>query len=122
MFKKFLYQTLGLLFVILAIVGVFLPLLPTTPFLLVSAACFAKSSPKLYQALISNPIFGPLIVNWRENRSIPRKAKVIALISMIGMSVLSLMFLEAVYLKVLLICLMFFPMVYVARLPTTLNE
>jgi uncharacterized membrane protein YbaN (DUF454 family) len=68
----------GLLCVGLAALGVFLPLLPTTPFLLVAAACFARSSPRFYRALLDNKVFGPLIRDWREHGAIPLRAKVLA--------------------------------------------
>lgn len=70
---------LGTLFVIIGIVGVFLPLLPTTPFMLLAAACYAKSSSRFYNWIMNNKVFGPIIREWREHRSIPRKAKFIAM-------------------------------------------
>jgi hypothetical protein len=60
--------------------GIFLPLLPTTPFLLLAAACFIRSSDRLYQWLIHNRWFGSYIRNYREHRALPLRAKVIALI------------------------------------------
>lgn len=63
----------------LAALGVFLPLLPTTPFLLVAAACFARSSPRFYRALLGNRVFGPLIRDWREHRAVPLRAKILAI-------------------------------------------
>ncbi len=64
----------------LAALGVLLPVLPTTPFLLIAAACFARSSPRFYDWLLANRIFGPLIRDWREHRSIPLRAKVLAVV------------------------------------------
>lgn len=69
----------GFLCVGLAALGVFLPLLPTTPFLLVAVACFARSSPRFYRALLDNRIFGPLIRDWREHHAVPRRAKLMAI-------------------------------------------
>lgn len=114
-----LLKTIGLVFVVLAIIGVFLPLLPTTPFLLVASACFAKSSPALYQKLNNNKVFGPLIKNWNETRSIPKKGKVIALLSMMLAMCYSLWVLELWYLKVLVVVFILFPFVFVSRLPLT---
>jgi hypothetical protein len=64
----------------LAAVGVVTPVLPTTPFLLVAAACFARASPRFYNRLLSQPTFGPLIRDWREHRAIPRRARALALV------------------------------------------
>lgn len=69
----------GFVFVGLATIGIVLPLLPTTPFLLLAAACFARSSHRFYQVLLGNRIFGPLIRDWREHRAIPLRAKVLAI-------------------------------------------
>lgn len=66
---------LGTVFVVIGIVGIFLPLLPTTPFMLLAAACYAKSSSRFYNWIMNNKVFGPIIREWREYRSIPRKAK-----------------------------------------------
>lgn len=68
----------GILSVGLGVIGIFLPVLPTTPFLLLSAACFARSSPRLHHWLLSHPWFGSSIKNYREFRAISMKAKIIA--------------------------------------------
>lgn len=62
----------------------FLPLLPTTPLVLVAAACFARSSPKWHQWLLDNRSFGPMIRRWEEQRCVSRRVKAIALLSMFG--------------------------------------
>lgn len=66
----------GTLSLILGIIGIFLPLLPTTPFLLLSAACYAKSSKRFYDKLLGNRILGTYIKNYRVNKSLPLKIKV----------------------------------------------
>jgi uncharacterized membrane protein YbaN (DUF454 family) len=65
---------------ILAVIGVFLPVLPTTPFLLVTAACYARSSTRLYEWLLGQPSLGPIIVEWRRSRSLPPGVKERALV------------------------------------------
>ena len=65
----------GLACTLLATAGAFLPVLPTTPFLLLAAACFARSSPKLHQRLLDNRVFGPYLVQWQHDRTVPRKGK-----------------------------------------------
>lgn len=66
----------------LALAGVFLPLLPTTPFLLLAAWAFARSSPRLDAWLRTHPRLGPPLAAWEDRRAIPRKAKAIAGVSL----------------------------------------
>lgn len=70
---------LGLLCLALGFVGIFLPVLPTTPFLILAAACFARSSRRLESWLLEHPRFGPVLRDWRQRGAIPRKAKLMAL-------------------------------------------
>ena len=79
-----IYLLLGLGFTALGVVGAFLPLLPTTVFLILAAACFAKSSPRMEAWILDHKDFGPLVRAWRENGAIPRKAKVLACAGMAG--------------------------------------
>jgi uncharacterized membrane protein YbaN (DUF454 family) len=72
---------IGWLSVALAIVGMALPLLPTVPFLLLAAACFARSSRRFHDWLTDHPKLGPPIANWRESRAISRPAKRLAMLS-----------------------------------------
>lgn len=78
-----LLLVLGFACVGLATLGVFLPLLPTTPFLLLAAGCFAKSSHRFYRALLGNRVFGPLIRDWRAHRAIPFRAKLLAIAAIV---------------------------------------
>jgi len=71
--------TLGSIALLLGIIGIFLPGLPTTPFVLVAAACYARASESFYRRLIDNPTVGPLIVEWRRHHSIPFRIKVVAI-------------------------------------------
>jgi uncharacterized membrane protein YbaN (DUF454 family) len=78
-FVRAVLIAVGALSVVLGLVGIVVPVLPTTPFLLVAAACFARASPSLYRRLVASPTFGPLIVEWRRHRSIPWRAKLTAI-------------------------------------------
>lgn len=114
-----LLKIAGIFFVGLAMLGVILPILPTTPFLLVAAACFAKSSPRLHQMLLDNRVFGPLIYHWEQSRSIPKKGKVIALTSIIIATSISCYTLNSIGLKLLVIGLVIWPFVFLWRLPVS---
>ncbi len=69
----------GTFFVGLGIFGIFLPLLPTTPFLLLAAACYARSSKRFYNWLLNNKWFGNYIKNYRERKGIPLKIKILSI-------------------------------------------
>ncbi len=77
--KKMLFISIGTVSVSLGIIGVFVPLLPTTPFLLLAAACYIRSSQRLYTWLITNKYFGKFIVNYREQKGIPLSVKITSL-------------------------------------------
>lgn len=81
---KALYISIGTLSLFLGILGIFLPLLPTTPFLLLTAALYFKSSPRLYAWLLNQKHLGPYIRNFRENKAIPLRAKIISVSLMWG--------------------------------------
>jgi uncharacterized membrane protein YbaN (DUF454 family) len=90
--KRLLWLTLGLVCLCLGIIGAFLPLLPTTSFLLVAAFSFARSSPRLHKWLMEHKVFGRLIEDWQIHRAISLKAKIVSLVSMIFIVGLSTFF------------------------------
>ena len=109
----------GLLAVALGIIGVFLPILPTTPFLLLAAACFARSSPRFYSMLLNHPVFGPPIRQWRNERTIPKKVKILAisLLSItLGSTIIFVVPLMAV--KLLLTVIGLVVIIFLLRIPT----
>lgn len=76
--RRAIYVCLGFLMLALGIIGAFLPVMPTTVFIILAAWFFARSSPKFEARLLADPRFGPMIVKWRERGAIPRKAKLYA--------------------------------------------
>lgn len=82
MIARWLWLLLGFMSTGLGIAGAVLPLLPATPFLLVAAFAFARSSPRFHGWLIGHPSLGPLILDWQQHRCIGRRAKAAALIAM----------------------------------------
>ena len=75
----------GSVSLVLGIIGILLPGLPTTPFILLAAACYAKASPRLHQWLLKHRWFGPMLRDWESDRSLTRRTKTIAVASMLIM-------------------------------------
>ena len=76
--QRVLWGLAGLLALVAGVIGIFLPLLPTTPFVLLSGFCFSRSSSRCERWLLSHPRFGPMIRDWRSSRAIPLRAKQLA--------------------------------------------
>ncbi len=89
--KRLTLIVIGLISLVIGAIGIFVPLLPTTPFVLVSAIAFANSSDRLHQWLLNHDVFGPLIVNWREHGAISRRTKIVSVMSMAAIVVISLL-------------------------------
>lgn len=87
---RIFWVVLGISCVALAMIGVVLPLLPTVPFLLLAAFCFARSSERLHDWLLSHPVFGPMILDWNTNGAIRPAAKKAATLSIAAVFGLSL--------------------------------
>lgn len=73
--SQIIWNILGVGCLLIGAVGIFLPVLPTTPFVLLASACLLRGSPKLHAKLLLHPTFGPIIKNWHENRSIAKPIK-----------------------------------------------
>lgn len=90
--KRTIYKPLGLLFLALGAAGLLLPILPTTPFILLAAWFFANSSEQWHRRLLDSELFGPMIRNWEANRCISLRTKVVALVAMLGAGSASIIF------------------------------
>jgi uncharacterized membrane protein YbaN (DUF454 family) len=108
----------GGLSVVLGVIGIFLPVMPTTPFLLLAAACFMRTSPKFYNWLVGHPKLGKYLVYYLKGKGIPLKAKVYTIATMaISMSV-TCYFVPVTAVRVLLPLVGVLVALYIVRQPT----
>ena len=111
--------SIGFISVGLAFVGIFVPLLPTVPFLLLAAACFARSSDRFYDWLLSHKIFGPTLTTYLQGKGMPVRAKLWAISTVWASVLLSIFFLISnSYIEVLLAVIGLSLSFYFLRLPT----
>lgn len=103
---RLLFVALGSIFLALGVIGIVVPGLPTTPFLLLSAACYFRSSNRLHSWLLNHKLFGRFIRDFKENKSISLRSKVISLVTMSCMILLSVfVFLDNLYIKIVILIL-----------------
>ena len=104
--KKQLLIVLGTISLVLGLIGIALPLLPTTPFLLLTATCYFHGSGRLYRWLMGHRVLGPYIKSFREDRSVPLRVKVVS-VSLVWLTLLYCIFFVAriLWLKLLLFAL-----------------
>ena len=114
MHKPFLI-IIGIASVGLALIGIFLPLLPTVPFLLLALACFARSSEKLHRWLLTHRTLGPHIRMWHETRSMTTRAKVFAIASIIVFGSISIVNADRVWLQLLISLILAIPVTIILR-------
>ncbi|EKO13717.1 MULTISPECIES: YbaN family protein [Leptospira] len=116
---RFLLFIAGSISLALGIIGIFTPILPTTPFLLLSAACYARASHRFYNWLMNNRYFGSYIRDWRIHKMIPLRAKILA-ISMIFLTIGTTVFffIPILAVKILVSLIGIFVVIYLIRIPT----
>lgn len=93
-FKKIILTIIGLIFVALGLIGIFVPGLPTTIFMILAAYCFIRSSERLYNWVVENKIFGYRVKHFMETKTIPLRGKIHSISAMWIMVILSLIFLK----------------------------
>lgn len=100
--KKSLLVIAGTLSLVVGVIGIFLPLLPTTPLLLLAAYCYLKSSDKLYNRLINSKRLGPYIKNYIEKKAVKKKVKYSALAFLWTSLIISIILIDNIYIRLLL--------------------
>jgi uncharacterized protein len=80
--QRLLWAATGVLSLVIGIVGIFLPLLPTTPFVLLAAFCFSRGSERCERWLLAHPRLGPIVRDWRAEHAVPLRAKQLAWLMM----------------------------------------
>jgi uncharacterized protein len=116
---RILLLGIGVLSTALGVLGIFLPLLPTVPLLLLAAACFARSSPRCYTWLLDHPRLGPMVSDYLDGNGIPLRAKVWAILLLwTSISLSTLLFVPIPPVKLTLFAVAIGVTVYLLRLPT----
>lgn len=109
----------GCFSVFLGVIGIFLPVMPTTPFLLLAAACFMRTSPKFYRWLVEHPKLGKYVLYYLNGKGIPLKAKVYALVTMwFTISVSAFILLDSQIVRIILPSIGLLVSIYIMRQPT----
>ncbi|MBN2026200.1 MAG: YbaN family protein [Actinobacteria bacterium] len=101
--KKYLLILAGSISLVLGILGIVIPVLPTTPFLLLTSFCYLRSSKRLYDWMLNNRVFGPYIYNYLTCRAIKRSVKVVTLIILWLTLAVSIVLVSNVYLRIFLV-------------------
>lgn len=122
--KVILFLISGGIFLVIGIAGIFLPLIPTTPFILLTALCWAKSSDRFHAWLLENRYFGSIIQNWEQNRIIPLKVKWLAIGMMSSSALLSLYILRdyAWWLPAIIIVMVLLASLWICSFPHKVKE
>ena len=109
----------GSIFLGIGMIGIIVPILPTTPFLLLAAACYIRSSKKCYNWLLKNKRFGPYIKNYIEDKGLPLKIKLYAIILMWSMILLTaIFFVDNIFIRIILIIIAFLVSIYLMTIKT----
>ena len=98
---RYAWLAAGVTSLVLGIIGIALPLLPTTPFLILAAYCFARGSTRLHQWLVNHPRLGPPIRDWETYRAISKRGKQLAMVGIVAVFAISILAGVATYVIVI---------------------
>jgi len=116
---RFILMIFGTIFLILGIIGIFLPLLPTTPFLLIAVACYSRSSQRFYNWMMHNRWLGPYLQNYYEKKGVPIKVKVGAIIFLWGTILISIiLFVSFLLFEILLLIIAILVSLHIVSIKT----
>lgn len=118
-FSKPFLIILGWLFILLGVIGIFLPLMPTTIFFILAAWCFSRSSEKFYNRLINHPRFGKIIRDYHEKNGMPARSKAIAITMMLlTITISAIFFTQEIYIRIILFFIALGVSIYIILLNT----
>lgn len=120
---KLIFIMLGFLSLLIGIIGIFLPIVPTTPLVLLAAYFFSKGSDRLYRWLTENPYFGEMIKDWERYRIIPLRSKIIATSMIIPSFAFTMIFVNVpIWIKLIVLCIGFYALHFIWTKPETYPE
>lgn len=119
---KIIYLIIGIIATALGAIGVILPVLPTTPFLLLAAFCFAKSSQRFYNWFVSTTLYQKHLDSFVKHRAMTRKTKVMLLSFASTMLIIAMIFMNNLYLRLFILALMAFKYYYFLFRIETIQE
>ena len=115
---RLVFAVIGTVALAIGVLGIVLPVLPTTPFLLLAAACYARASTRLYGWLLGQSALGPIITRWRETGSLAPGVKARAIVIVIVTFAVSILLVDGLLVRALLLVTAAILTVFLARLPT----
>jgi uncharacterized membrane protein YbaN (DUF454 family) len=115
--RRFLWNAAGGLSLVLGAIGILLPLLPTTPFILLASACFLRGSPGFHQWLLRNKYLGPVLIEWQLHRSISATVRIKGLILILASFAFSIYMVPHMWLKLALLCFLVALVSFFLRIP-----
>ncbi len=113
-----IFAAIGTISLAFGVIGILVPVLPTTPFVLLAAACYARASPRLYGWLLGQPALGPIITDWRRSRSLPPGVKRRAVVVVALTFAVSIALVDELLVRAALLATGAILMLFLSRIPT----